>query len=346
MVFHGCWGIALCLVSPIRFQSSKRTRTMLRLAIVLALAEAAGSFELTPEGYAEILATNSPEKKEEFIETVVTQQLHGFVTSDAGLKSFAANAPASWSALLSQLQGLPWLCGGATGHLCDDPLTAPLGPDGWASVLRANVTARSILAKRIAEDRLNAKVTNQQQLMEWARSAPDTWDTALAELKAAEFLCGGETMRRCEGPSGGASVLNANQRSAVLLGKLAFAAMCLAALLVAALGCALYSEDMTLQYAREGAARDAKQRFYAQASLASTQPQAAASPALPDSRMLQAPVMYYQVPPPMLPAASVANQSARSVVQNSSGLSAPAPQGLSVVSPASLAKAAAEPWPV
>eukprot|EP00439_Symbiodinium_sp_Y106_P038882 s3653_g4.t1 len=196
VVFHGCWGIALCLVSPIRFQSSKRTRTMLRLAIVLALAEAAGSFELTPEGYAEILATNSPEKKEEFIETVVTQQLHGFVTSDAGLKSFAANAPASWSALLSQLQGLPWLCGGATGHLCDDPLTAPLGPDGWASVLRANVTARSILAKRIAEDRLNAKVTNQQQLMEWARSAPDTWDTALAELKAAEFLCGGETMRR------------------------------------------------------------------------------------------------------------------------------------------------------
>lgn len=318
---------------------------MLRLAIVLALAEAAGSFELTPEGYAEILATNSPEKKEEFIETVVTQQLHGFVTSDVGLKSFAETAPASWSALLSQLQqGLPWLCGGATGHLCDDPLTAPLGPDGWASVLRANVTARGILTKRIAEDRLNAKVTSEQQLMEWARSAPDTSDTALAELKEAEFLCGGETNRRCEGPSEGASVLDANQRSAVLLGKLAFAAMCLAALLVAALGCALYSEDMTLQYAREGAARDAKQRFYA--ALASAQPQAAASPALQDSRMLQAPVMYFQVPPPMLPAASVANQSARSVVQNASGLSAPAPQGLSVVSPASLARAAAEPWPV
>ncbi|CAE6964618.1 unnamed protein product [Symbiodinium sp. CCMP2592] len=360
-------GISLILSGVLSLMSWK-SKFQVNFVSRALIKQAAGSFELTPEdrlgfktvgeadrsgawqhGYAEILATNSPEKKEEFIETVVTQQLHGFVTSDAGLKSFAATAPTSWSALLSQLQGLPWLCGGATGHLCDDPLTAPLGPDGWASVLRANVTARSILAKRIAEDRLNAKVTNEQQLMEWARSAPDTWDTALAELKAAEFLCGGETMRRCEGSSEGASVLNANQRSAVLLGKLAFAAMCLAALLVAALGCALYSEDMTLQYAREGAARDAKQRFYAQAGLASAQPQAQAassSPALQDSRMLQAPVMYYQVPPPMLPAASVANQSARSVVQNSSGLSAPAPQGLSVVSPASLAKAAAEPWPV
>ncbi|CAE7033908.1 unnamed protein product [Symbiodinium natans] len=154
---------------------------MIRLALTLLLVKGSGSTELTPEGYAEILATNSPEKKEEFIETVVTQQLHGYVTSDEGLKNFAATAPASWPLLLSQLNGAPWLCGGATGRLCDNPLTAPLNPQGWASVLRANETARGVFARRIAVERLHAKVTNDQELMDWARTAPDTFDAALAE---------------------------------------------------------------------------------------------------------------------------------------------------------------------
>mmetsp|Transcript_23757 Transcript_23757/g.53513 ORF Transcript_23757/g.53513 Transcript_23757/m.53513 type:complete len:330 (+) Transcript_23757:55-1044(+) len=312
----------------------------IRGVIALALLQVTASTPLTAEGYADVLGTGSAKDKAVFVEMLVTQRLHGFVTSPEGLQTFAASAPESFDLLLTQLPGQLWLCGGSTGRICDDPLLAPLNDQGWASALRANDTARGILAGRIVRERLRAKVTDEQQLNEWARSAPQSWDAALSQLKEANFTCGGEAYQRCVTSSEGDDGLNAHQKSAVLLGEVAFASLILSVLIVLAISATLVCEDWSKRDERADKIRVAQEKYHAHHGEAAHEPalNSRASSSVAAAPAGLTPVMLYQGAPraPLLPGPSVR------VVTSGQHQG----QGMFLISPKSAARADNEPWPV
>jgi len=199
---------------------------------------------LDAEGWA--TASASQVDKEVFLESLVTQQLHGFVLSDGALKTYAQSAPADYNLLLLQLKTQPWLCGGTTGHPCDAPDTAPLNEQSWNNVVSGkdpNKTA--VFVERLMHWRFGMEVSNKPALMEWARSPPNDFTLALQQLKGAKFMCGG-TEKPCHhsfAAGDSSAQLTPEQSKAVWTGTLIFVCLCILVTVLIVIAYAMVLED-------------------------------------------------------------------------------------------------------